>query len=317
MTYVHCGLFMRLHFTIGCYDRRWTSRRRQSFQFSRIQVLFADHVHRRSGVDNKFSVPQVLRFDGTGKHLFPYGEKNVVVYFSFNFWIFHAFRLFLRATLTFYGLVLRWWGSPGQITPSDVFWYRILAWRNTASVNWTPRIGFSMFELFRKIDEDFGGSISWNTQPTCRVLFLHRHCTFVTILLTPFARRFVNLAMRIRALFPKSASTLGLVGQALRRMPFFTEWSGASSFEVILAGRSKHSTTGTLASGSSGSRCISHILPHERIRRRMRLCRFCTLIDIVAETGIVSSRTPIANNLQEFSRTRCFVPWFLTTAFLS
>ena len=36
---------MRLHFSIGCYDRRWTFRRRQSFQFSKIQVLLTDHVH--------------------------------------------------------------------------------------------------------------------------------------------------------------------------------------------------------------------------------------------------------------------------------
>ena len=35
---------MRLHFTIGCYDRRWTFRRHQILQFSRIQVIFADHV---------------------------------------------------------------------------------------------------------------------------------------------------------------------------------------------------------------------------------------------------------------------------------
>ena len=48
-------LFMRLHFSIDCYDYRRTSRRRQGIHFSRIQVLFADHVHRRSGVDNKFS----------------------------------------------------------------------------------------------------------------------------------------------------------------------------------------------------------------------------------------------------------------------
>ena len=36
-------------------------------------------------------------------------------------------------------------------------------------VNFTHRIGFLMSELFRKIDEDFGGSISWNTQLNCRV----------------------------------------------------------------------------------------------------------------------------------------------------
>ena len=66
-------------------------------------------------------------------------------------------------------LGLRWWGSPGQITPRDGFWSRISAWRDTALVNGTHRIGFSMFELFRKIDEDFGGSITWDTQPNCRV----------------------------------------------------------------------------------------------------------------------------------------------------
>ena len=94
----------------------------------------------------------------------------------------------------------------GQIIPSDGFWSRMLAWRNTASVSWTHRIGFSMFELFRKIDEDFGGSISWNTQPSCREFF-----NIATTILSPFlfwvfARLFVNLAMCIRALFRESAT---------------------------------------------------------------------------------------------------------------
>ena len=56
---VHCGLFMRLHFSIGCYDCRRTSRRPQRIHFSRIQVLFADHMHRRAEFDNKFAF---LRF---------------------------------------------------------------------------------------------------------------------------------------------------------------------------------------------------------------------------------------------------------------
>ena len=45
----------------------------------------------------------------------------------------------------------------------------------------THRIGFRMSELFRKIDEDFGGSISWNTQPNCREIF-----NIATVLLSPF-----------------------------------------------------------------------------------------------------------------------------------
>ena len=75
----------------------------------------------------------------------------------------------------------RWWGSPGQIIPSDGFWSRMLAWRNTALVNSTHRIGFSMCELVRKIDEDFGGSIFWNTQPNCGAFF-----NIATALLSPF-----------------------------------------------------------------------------------------------------------------------------------
>ena len=38
---------MCLHFSIGCYNRRWTSRCRHGFHFSITQVLFTDHVHRR------------------------------------------------------------------------------------------------------------------------------------------------------------------------------------------------------------------------------------------------------------------------------
>ena len=56
---IHNCLFMRLHFSTGGYDYRRTARLRQSIFFSITQVLFADHVHWRSGVDNKFSF---LRF---------------------------------------------------------------------------------------------------------------------------------------------------------------------------------------------------------------------------------------------------------------
>ena len=72
---------------------------------------------------------------------------------------------------------------------------------------------------------------------------------------------------------------------------------------VILAGPSRHSTTGTLSSGTSGSRRISLILLHERIRRRIRLCHFSTLIDIVAETAIVSFNTsPVGFPLPTISK---------------
>ena len=79
---INCGLFMRLHFSIGCYDCRWTSRRRQSIHFSRIQVLFADDAP----ASTPNSLSSGLRFDGAGRHQFSEGEKkNAALFFSFNF----------------------------------------------------------------------------------------------------------------------------------------------------------------------------------------------------------------------------------------
>ena len=100
--------------------------------------------------------------------------------------------------------------------------------------------------------------MKYATQLSCN--FQHSHCIFVTIFFKPFARLLFNLAMRIRAFFTKPASIFGLVEQALRRMSFFTEWSGASSFKVILARQSSHFPNWASASGTSGSRCIFHIL---------------------------------------------------------
>ena len=48
---------------------------------------------------------------------------------------------------------------------------------------------------------------------------------------------------------------------------------------------------------------FSLILLHERIRRRVRLCHFSTLIDIVAETAIVSTATlPVGFPLPTISK---------------
>ena len=68
-----------------------------------------------------------------------------------------------------------------------------------------------MSELFRKIDEDFGGSISWNTQPNCRV-FDELHTTGLPV-----------LSIVWLMLLQHSATTLGLVEQAFWRVPLFTE----------------------------------------------------------------------------------------------
>ena len=153
------------------------------------------------------------------------------------------------------------------------------------------------------------------------ILLQHGYCTFVITLFGPSTRLFINLTMCTRALFTKSATTLGLVEQAFWRVPFFTEWIGASSFELILAWPSKHSSTGTSSSGTSVFRRFLYILLHERIKRRIRLCHFCSLIASWRKLQVSPlEHCPSASHCQQSPRffcPRCFVPWFLTTAFLS
>ena len=124
------------------------------------------------------------------------------------------------------------------------------------------------------------------------MLLQHGYCTFVTILFRPFARLFVTLAMRIRALFSKLASLFRTCRTSILEDAIFSQ-NGVVQvpFEVILARQSRHFPTWASASRTSGSRCISHTLLRRRSRRKIRLCRFCTLIHIVSETGIVSFRT--------------------------
>ena len=134
-----------------------------------------------------------LRVDAS-RHLFSEGEKNVALSCSFSFnTLLASFHAASRAPCSchsvsswdrssnFGALGLRWWGSPGQIIPSEGLWFRIFAWRAIAFVNFTRWIGLCMSVLFREIDEDFGGSTSWNTQPNCRV-FDESYTTGLTFL---------------------------------------------------------------------------------------------------------------------------------------
>ena len=119
--------------------------------------------------------------------------------------------------------------------------------------------------------------LKYATQLSC--ILQKSHCNFVTILFFRLlARLFVNLAVCIRALISKSASIFCLVEQALWRMPFFTEWSCASSLEVILAGQSSYFPTWTSASRTLGSRCIFHILLRRRSWRRFGCVDFARLL---------------------------------------
>ena len=91
------------------------------------------------------------------------------------------------------------------------FWYDVqYALGEFYTLDWLQ----CMSVHFRRIDEDFGGVhvLKYATQLSSN--FQHSHCTFVTILLRPFAWLFINLSMSIRALFPKPASILGLAKKA-------------------------------------------------------------------------------------------------------
>ena len=129
---IHRCLLMRLHFSIGCYDCRGTSRRRQSIHFGRIQVLFADHVHWRTGVDNKFSFLWFKDLMALADTYFAKVRRMLFISFSFNFRMLlaslhaasrahgscHSVSSWDRSS-NFGALGLRWWGSLGQIIPSD------------------------------------------------------------------------------------------------------------------------------------------------------------------------------------------------------
>ena len=74
---IHCGLFMRLHFSIGGYDYRRTARFRQFKSF--LLILCIDAPESTTN-----SLSSGLRVDA-GRHQFSEGEKNVALSCSFNF----------------------------------------------------------------------------------------------------------------------------------------------------------------------------------------------------------------------------------------
>ena len=176
---IRCYLFMRLHFTIGCYDYRRTTRLvNLSISASLKSLLLIMCIDAPESTTNSRS--SGLRFD-PGRHLFSEGGKNVALFSPLILCYFWPPSTLLRGHLALATLspletdpqILEHWRyadevhSPGQINPSEGFWSRILVWRAIAFVSFTRWIGLCMSKLFRRID--FGGVMSWNTQPNCRV----------------------------------------------------------------------------------------------------------------------------------------------------
>ena len=180
---IHCCLFMRLPLL---HWRLWLSldftiSSKYPFQHHSSPFLLIICIE-RAGVDNKFPFFSGLRVDA-GKHLVSEGEKNTA--FIFLFWFYNTFgqppRCFTGPSLLPLCLllspILKFWSVGAALmrfTWANIserrILSRILLWRAIAFVTFTRWIGFCMSELFRKIEVNFGGSMSWNTQPNCRVL---------------------------------------------------------------------------------------------------------------------------------------------------
>ena len=153
-------------------------------------------------------------------------------------------------------------------------------------------------------------------------LLQHSYCTFVTILFGPFARLFINLTTRMRALFHKICIHYPTCRQGFWTVPLFTEWVGASSSKVILAKPSRHSATGTIASVTSGSRRFSHSASWKKLEKDSAVSIFARWLISWTETAISSFThcpvwLPIANTLPKFFVHAVSSPEILTRALFS
>ena len=276
---------------IGGFDDRGTARFRQSIHFSITQVLSCWSCALTLRSRQQILVPQVSEI-WCRQTIFRRWEECCSSC-SFHFrTLWASLRAASRAPCSCHSvsswdrssncgaLGLHWWGSPGQIYPSEGFWSRKLVWRTTALVNRTHRTSFRMSELFRKtgdpgIRKPIGKYFSAWLLHFCH----HSYWTCCSAVLqtvdaheSTFAQ-FCNHSCSWRTRILEDATFH-------RKNWCKFLWSKpCMTFETF-------SHFGPLP---PGSRRISLILPHERNRRRI-WCSSCTLIHIVAETAIVSVR---------------------------
>ena len=174
---------------------------RHSFQFSGIQILLTDHVHQRSGVDNKFSS---FWFKGWWRRqapVFSEGEKNAVFIFSPLIW-----RYFWPASTLLHGHLALATPSLPETDPQN-FWsigvtlmrfhlgkyiramdfgLERLAWRITGlsesnTSDWLQYVWALPQNRWRHRRLHI---LIYTTQLSC--ILQYSHCTFVTILFWTF-----------------------------------------------------------------------------------------------------------------------------------
>ena len=125
-----------------------------------------------------------LIFDGANRHQFAENEKNVALFFSFDFLdAFSQIVLAIPSLLETDPQILEHWGYVEKITWAN----RSKRWIMVTNVSMTYH-GFSesntsdwLQYVWALPQNRFGGSTSWNTQPNCRVNF-----NITTALLSPF-----------------------------------------------------------------------------------------------------------------------------------
>ena len=143
-------------------------------------------------------------------------------------------------------------------------------------MNRTRRIGPKTFVLFRKIDKDSGGCVSWNTHPNCRTSFNNSHCIFVTTFLGAF---YLVVPQPSCA---KTSTCCRLYNPILTFKTNIREDANSRSRARLSIGLPRRVLF---------PRCTSTSLCWWFKAWSGFWCRFCTLIFIVLETTCVSSRT--------------------------
>ena len=273
---------------LAVVNRRWTSRCRHGFQFSGIQVLFADHVHRRSGVYNKVSFLKFKIWWRRQTPTFPRWEECCFI-FSLNL------RIFL-ASLHAASRVHRSCHSVSSWNRSSNFWsvgsaLMRFTWANH-SKRWILVSNVSMaYEGFCEFYTSDWFPYVWALPQNRWLRRLHilkyaiqlscnfpqNHCTFVTILFRSFARLFFSLAMRMRTLCIHSPTcrTCILEDAIFHRMNWCKFlWGNPCK-------QSRHSSTWDSFLWDFWFSMHFLFLPRRKVRRRIGLCRFCTLVHIV------------------------------------
>ena len=297
-----------------------------------------------------------LRVDDAGRHLFSEGWALCFPPSIFKS-LLASFHAASRAPCSchsvsscerssnFGALGLRWWGSLGQIMPSEGFWSRILTWRAMAFVNLARWIWFlhvwvlsqDWWQLRRlHILKDATQLLcTWRAAHNRSValrdvsrsimqLMLCQHgcCTFVIILFRPFAKLFTNLAMCMRALFRQVCNH---------------SWSCRTS---ILKGATFHRMNWCKFLWSNPCMVIETFFPLGLLPLGLRVFdaffSSCCMKEFGHGFGCVifaclltswqklqlspSEHFPLTSDCQQSPRIlcpRCFAPWFLTTDFLS